>query len=706
MKKRFIVWAIFALTAGLVSAQETVNKEDSVIVREMELGEVVVSRSRVIRKDDRRLFLPDREQTRTATDGMDLLRKMQLPHISVNQLTGEISMTGGGKVRLCLNGVQVGGSELAAVRPEDIIRIEYHDAPGARYDGADAVIDYITWRHDAGGSVSGETMDALGSGKWASIDQLSAQYNSGRSSWMLTAGYMGQRRNNWVRDYDETWRYPDHEVSRREVGQPVSIGGDMLQGSLGYSIAGKGKYFFSARLSLDYNHVPAKEEGDRHTVLYTSEQNSPIEIYEHTNEHSVSPSLDLYFSSPLGNGRQVIFDVVGTYIGTGSRRVYRENDVSFLEAERVGAEIVSDVSGDKYSLIAEGIYEQTIGGGRLSAGMRCTQAYTDNRYRGTDMAAVSMRHTEGAAFAEYAYRNAVWGVAGSVTARYIRYAQDCYRIRQFAVQPSVRFTFQPADRLQLRYNANLSTETPSLADMSDVVQEVQTGMVRRGNPLLRPFRVFNQKFAAGYSGGMLSVDLTAGYRHEFNPIMETVMYDDGMFVRTYDNQRSFRRIDVEMAVTLRPWRDHLSLSVTPIIYRYFSRGNDYSHCHTIKRLKVDADLSYSNWLLSYTTMMGPANTMYGEESLEEKNMNIILIGYRRPQWTIQAGVFNAFMREYWMETRNANALTPFTSRAHCSRNTYFTVKLNFNLSYGRQTQHHERKINNEDRDAGIMKRTK
>ena len=47
----------------------------------------------------------------------------------------------------------------------------------------------------------------------------------------------------------------------------------------------------------------------------------------------------------------------------------------------------------------------------------------------------------------------------------------------------------------------------------------------------------------------------------------------------------------------------LSLSVTTVIYRYLSLGNSYSHKHTIRRLKVDADLSYANWLLSYTTMM-------------------------------------------------------------------------------------------------------
>ena len=220
----------------------------------------------------------------------------------------------------------------------------------------------------------------------------------------MGGGFAGcrKRRDNWVRDYDETWRYPDREVSRRETGSPVRIGADMFQGSLGYSIANGGRYFFSARVNLDRNHVPAKEEGDRRTVLYTSEQDRPVAIYEHTRENSISPSLDLYFQRSLGGGRQLTFDIVGTYIGTDSRRIYRESAMAAggmgydgNQVEDYGGrtamggilpEVVSDVSGDRYSLIAEGIYEQPLGSGRLSAGLRHMQAYTRNEYRGTAVA--------------------------------------------------------------------------------------------------------------------------------------------------------------------------------------------------------------------------------------------------------------------------------------------------------------------------------
>lgn len=689
-----------------MSAQQTTDRDSIPIYYNVEadtignflLDEVTVTGARVIAKANRKVLLPDREQLRTATDGMDLLRKMQLPRITVNPIYGTVSRTGGGTVQLRINGVQASSAELAALRPEEVVRIEYHDAPGARYAGADAVIDYITRRHERGGSVGGDSFDAFGPGKWASIDHLAVQCSRGRSAWSLDAGYMGQRRDNWVRDYRETWHYPDRDVSRREEGSPVSIGGDGLQSHLNYSLAESGRYLFNARLGLDYAYTPGREEGDRCTRLYTSDRAAPLDICEHTTERTTSPSLDLYLQRSVGEGQQLVFDLTGTYIRTRSRRTYSESRGDDLLSENL-----SDIRGKKYSLIAEGIYEKSLGHHRLSTGLRHLQAHTDNRYTGTSAATVAIRQAETAAFAEYRYQRDAWSATGSLTASRIRHSQAGRRTQHYFLHPSAQLTCQPSDRLLLRYDLKLRTQSPALSALSDVVQEVQTGMVRRGNPGLKPFRILDRQLTADYGSRLLDVSLSVGYRHEHRPIMETVCYEEGLFVRTYENQRSFRRLSAEATVTLRPWQEHLTLSVTPLLYRYFSRGNAYRHIHTLRRLKVDADFVWGNWLLSYNTMMGPANTMYGEESLEERNMNIVLLGYKRPRWSVQAGIFNAFVREYWMETRNSNALTPFTSRAHSNRNSYLALKLSFRLSHGRQAQGRSKQIHKE---AGIMQGTK
>ena len=47
-------------------------------------------------------------------------------------------------VKTWLNGREVSAVEIAALSPEIIQRVEYHDTPEARYGNADVVLDFIT----------------------------------------------------------------------------------------------------------------------------------------------------------------------------------------------------------------------------------------------------------------------------------------------------------------------------------------------------------------------------------------------------------------------------------------------------------------------------------------------------------------------------------------------------------------------------------
>ena len=105
-------------------------------------------------------------------------------------------------------------------------------------------------------------------------------------------------------------------------------------------------------------------------------------------------------------------------------------------------------------------------------------------------------------------------------------------------------------------------------------------------------------------------------------------------------------------------------------------------------------------------MSGPDNYMYGEEIIEEEDMNAIMVGYRRDKWSIQAGLFDAFSH-YWMESRNLSALTPYTSKAHhCRNSSYIALRFNLNLDFGRKTREVLSIDNDLDSDSGILTGTK
>ena len=85
---RQIVVIMLALASIDVNAQEndtvSVEKEIVPIDTTLHLSEVVVKAARVIHKVDRDIILPNAKIKENSSNGYDLLRKLHLPNLKVN----------------------------------------------------------------------------------------------------------------------------------------------------------------------------------------------------------------------------------------------------------------------------------------------------------------------------------------------------------------------------------------------------------------------------------------------------------------------------------------------------------------------------------------------------------------------------------------------------------------------------------------------
>lgn len=544
------------------------------------------------------------------------------------------------------------------------------------------------------------SLDAFGafaSGRYASIDHFAARYNQGPSVWNVNVGFMGQQKDKWIRDYDETWHYPDATVKRHETGMPVTVGGKGLESAVNYNYLHPGGDMLNLRFGVDFKDIPNQEEGDRHAMLVTSDAEIPIEITEHTEEWSSRPYLSVYYRHKLTDTQNITFELNGSYLRSGMLHLYSEN----------GLGEISDVNGRKYSLKFLGMLEQHAGSRIWRVGISNNSSFVRNTYNLTDIVKIAVNQSQTALVGEYSDRFGNWGVMCSLRAAYNHSRQEKRSIDKIYVLPAAGITYRPAEKWFLRYTASLDHTMPSAAELSAIEQPVQTGMIRRGNPGLKPFRIISQSFSANFEHRIFGVDARVEYRNEHNPIMESVIFEKGGFVRTYFNQRSFRRLMAEVSLSVRPWQNHLSITAEPMLTRYISHGIDYAHSHNILRMGLSVDFNYGNWLAYGNILSGPANRMYGEDIIEEKDMNQIMIGYKREKWSLHLGVFNAFVRNYWMETRNLSALTPYRSKAYSGRSSsYAAVKFNIDLDFGRKSRKAEVPKPARDTDSGVLSGTK
>lgn len=662
------------------------------------LKDVTVTANAVIQKPDRKIIIPSDAQIKASNSGVTLLRNLQLSRIIINPISNAITLPGGDAVQLRINGVKVTMAEIVTLQPEDIIRIEYHDEPGMRYDGAAAVIDYITKRKESGGNLSTNLSNTSHKVGYAE-DYFSAKVNHKKSEFGINA-YWHYRDLKWTRENKETFVFPDKVLERDEKGEPTKVKENSLNMAANYSLLETDNYMFNATFRNRYDDEP-NAFSNRKSTIYSSDGSAPLSILDKSSAKSNTPSLDFYFQKNLKNEQLLIFNIVGTYIHSTSTRLYQER-----REENLTTDIFSGVKGDKYSFIGEGIYERKIADGKLSAGLKHTQSYTNNVYSGNVETDINLRFAETYGYAEYQFKKSKFNYTFGLGLMRTYNSQGGNSNIKYILRPNLRISYNINDNTYIRYNGLISGYSPSLSDLNNVEQEIDSLQIRRGNPNLKTVVYYVNTLNAGYNKGILGIELYMRHSYDHKPIMEQITFEEGKFIRTDINQKGFHRLYAETALKLKPFKDYLTLSVTPGVNRYISYGESYTHTYTNWRVRGSIVVNYKQWSLS-AEAYSRWNNFWGETQSIGERIHMIMAGYKADKWSLNLGILEPFSNNYSVGSRNRSALVPTQSDVYTDKlNKIIMINFSLNLNFGRQYKAADKRLNNDDTDSGIMSGTK
>ena len=655
------------------------------------LGEVVVEGSAVINKIDRQIILPTSAQRKASTNGISLLQHLQVPSLVINPLDKSVKTNFGEEVQLRINGVVSNRNEVMALRPADIVRIEYHDNPGLKYGDAAAVVDYIVKKKETGGNVAADLTNGIypvGVGDY----NMSARYNRNKS--VVGAVFSWERRDlDWTRENRETFVCPGRTVENREIGNPTKIKYDRMNLNLSYNYADD-KNMLNVAFRNIYNNTP-NSFYDRSSVLY--QDGTAYNITNKQKEKSYIPSLDVYYQCSMKNRQNLYVDVVGTYLKSSSDRYY-----SMSQAEAAADEIVSVVDGERYSIIGEAIYEKHFDNGTLTAGGRHSQSSMNNVYDGNLSSKVDMNQAETYVFAEFQSSVKRLNYRVGIGAMRTYYEQGGASQEKYIFRPTLSLSYNFNDKVFMRYNAEMSGYAPSLADLSDVSQAMDLYQVRRGNPALHSVTYYTQSLMASWRSRYVNVELFGRYSYDDNPMMEETLYEDGMFVRATANQRGFHRLNLQTTVQVMPFKEYIMVRLTPYFNRYISLGNGYTHTHSNPGFRGSIMGMYKNWSMMIE-MNTSYHTLWGETLQKEEKLHSVAIGYNTEKWGVQMMLMNPFTKRYEQSVENRSRLAPYNQVAYSNDfKRMVMVNVSFNLDFGKQRNAAGKRINNSDTDTGIL----
>ena len=669
-----------------------------------ELSEVVVEGDAVIQKVDRQILLPNKEQLGASSDGMSLLQNLQIPRIVVNPVENSVKTLANQEVQLRINGIEASNSEVMAINPKDVIRIEYHDQPGVRYNGAAAVINYIVKHRDTGGNLMLNASNGVTMSGWGEY-HLSGKVNFGKSSFSLLTHY-SPRDIYWTRTNAETYNFSTGTIENREVGEPTRFKGNPVNLGLSYNWTNGEKNMLQIALRDNMLFMP-QSETNRDSYLYQGTDS--FAIHDHESTQSISPSLDIYYEHNLPDDNHLYFDVVGTYINSSNDRRFEQLPLGETVADTT--DVTSRVRGNKYSLIGEAIYEKDWENIGLTVGVRHNQQWVENTYLGSADATVNMTTAETYAFAEVQQRVKQFSYAVGIGAMHTYIEQGGQKSSNWIARPQLTLSYDFGKGVFWKYKGYVSGYQPSLSAMSDVAQQIDKYQIRQGNPNLKPVMFVANEMQLSWQSKYVNLNIWANYSYDHKPIMEETYEQliDGQAyaIRTYANHRGFHRLQVAPSVQVRLLQNKLIFTVAPFANYYVSLGNSYTHKHFNPGVRASFMGMYKGWQF-FGEVTTRYNNLWGETLEYGEFYHQIGVGYNADKWGFRAMLMNPFsVKGYSIETKDLSALAPNTQHAEM-RDFRQMLILNFhcNLDFGTQRRENGKRINNEDKENGILSGTK
>lgn len=673
-----------------ITLGDIIMKESSTL-----LDSVTVTANKTIYKIDRQITFPDILQQNSSNNALDLLYKMALPRVVVNTTNKTISLIGNDKILVRINGVSASVNEIASIPAKDIIRIEYYENPGIRFQ-ENSMIDFIVRRKKSGGYISANLINSphIGFGD----DMLIAKFNHKNSEW--SALYSLSYRDYKERETESTtiFRFPDENIVRQATGipSPFNYQTHDLNLTYNYTLAGR-RVFNVTIMNSFYNN----NGHDKSLNYYSEKPGMEYPSITDSKSQSKNPNIDLYYKETLSKKQTLLFNLVGGYINSNYTRNYQEQDL----VNNYFPEYYSDVTGNKYSIIGEGVHRVKWEKVHLYSGVKYKSGYTENKYKGTIVESTSLTNGDLYIYSQLQGKMKKLFYGLGIGASYSYFSDKNKSFEFWTFRPFISLGYPLGKQLHLQYTFNINPSVPSLSSLSDVSQIIDQYQVSKGNPDLKPYRVYTNQLRVNYQKNLFQFNLGVSHQYYKDAIMQDIYFDAAIsrFIFSSINQKFYQNSAIDGGINYQIIKEMLSINLNGQISWMESKGYNYSHKFTSYYYGGQLNFNLKQWTVNLGANSRFDN-LWGETIHYGEWWSTAEVSYRYKGLNIGL-ISNNFLTDRWSAgNKNLSALVPNTSWTYIYDSApIFCIHLSWNFSWGKQSKAGQKTMENKDSDSGILK---
>lgn len=657
-----IILGNILIPTSALSQNDTINSSKP-------LKEVVVTGKLIQQETDHYNCIPTNKQRRHSHSGLELVRNMMITGVDVNIEEGSIQ-TPAGLATLYINGREASFREVQGLRPKDVMRVEYYDIPTGKYAKDRAVLNYVVKNYTAGGYTQLEAQQTVGflRGDYNVI----SKYNFNNYNTNIWAGY---KIENPKSDFLSIEHYRLSDEITKHTTYPHQDKKQIVK-------------YFVASLSRMTNKqtwmvrvgVEAKNNRDNTlmgSVQYESSNEANMinsSLYSH--DKSLKPTIYIYYNSLVGKNQSIDAVIDGYY----ARNRY---DRTLIEHSILRNDVTEDYVYSKFNINYNILLAKT---SSLTFSFHEYLRSSQDNYGGSSPLFQHLRSSETILFADYNTRWKKVMVDMNPGVSYLMYKLHGNRAtKQFAPRLQLSASWMP-DRIQrLKVFFSLGNTFPSLSSTNRAEQQIDSIMIRRGNPDMDNSTLLGPGFTYSVNYKQWSVLLSTYYMYMSNAIINIYNVEGQHIVNSFSSNARSHQSSISLSLT---WKPSNSFNVkVDGGYSYYAVNWDAHERQGSWRAGMQANYYIGDFLFSAFCQSSTKMLENYQDHVKTPWLYGLTTEWNHNNLSIALATNNLFLQKNRInESLSADNYAISQSIKRDIDNTYASVKFIYVLEYGKATR--------------------
>lgn len=645
------------------------------------LNEVVVNAKMQTTSPQKTSYVPTKLERQAASGGIDLLSRMAIPQISVDNATGKVETNSRKKVVVYIDGEKATDGELSAMRTDDVRRVEYLVYPtDPRFNHEHYVVNFVMAHYEYGGYSKLNAKESFLVGNSSAFVYGKMAYK--RMTYDLNVSDRYSSRDHYGSFGSQKFHFSDGDVVRSTTLDDSRYESNNMTASFRAKYMTR-KAMISNTVSLLASNVPHRDAEGR-IVVTPSENSTAGNTYNSRNRNrtlSAQWSGSYYFR--LNSGWSLAMMPTLQYAKNKSHSRYGSGLLS---------PIVNDADEDSY--LGQFIFQLNKQiDSRNTADINGYGVYNsrDIHYIGASPSNEKFRQFAGMLSAGYSlsldkfYGRFVAAVVGETNKISGQRVSDVLPVIEANAQYSLNDKHSFDASVNYRTNMNdAGLKSPNMLRQNEF-------LYYEGNPDLKNSRTISADLSYTWLPcNKLSMSAEAGLFRIFDRPVPVFAPDapNGMMLRRMENNGDYQCVNIGTSLTGRLMNGKLILSLKPQLWLYNTTG---VYKETMRRFVYSAQASYYFGrfyaTLSYTSDdSSPVQFSTNMTYTKEKDSYQLGIGWRNKHWNVKMTFANMF-RTSWVSSTDYLRGRYFESTAHAigiNHRQYIVASVNYTFGFGKK----------------------